>query len=127
MSVAGAVPSLSPMNGVVCCPTCGLVAIVEGRFHLQGTGEPIGRLRISCIDGHGWLMLADRVRQVSPCDELDALVAQIDHGGTATAEGSEQVLPGAAGSAPDRAELPAEQRKPGQTEEPTGQARPDPL
>jgi hypothetical protein len=50
------------MNGVVCCPTCGLAAIVEGRFRLRGTGEPIGRLRISCIDGHSWLLLADRVR-----------------------------------------------------------------
>jgi hypothetical protein len=116
MSVAGAVPFSSPMNGVVCCPTCGLVAIVEGRFHLQGAGEPIGRLRVSCINGHGWLLLADRVRQVSPCDDLEALVAQVDHRVTATAERSEQVSPGAAGSAPDRAELPAEQRKAGQAE-----------
>jgi hypothetical protein len=115
MSVAGAVPFSAPMNGVVCCPTCGLVAVVEGRFHLQSTGEPIGRLRISCIHGHGWLLLADRVRQVSPCDELEALVAQVDHGVPVTAERSEQVSPGATRSAPDRAELPAEQRKAGQT------------
>jgi hypothetical protein len=54
------------MNGVVCCPTCGRPAIVEGRFRVHGAGGSIGRLRISCIDGHGWLMLADRVRQVEP-------------------------------------------------------------
>jgi hypothetical protein len=54
------------MNGLVCCPTCGLAAIVEGRFCLQGTGGPIGRLHISGIDGHSWLLLADRVRQISP-------------------------------------------------------------
>ena len=88
MSFAGAVPFLSAMNGVVCCPTCGLAAIVEGRFCLQGTG-PIGRLRISCVDGHGWLLLADRVRQVSPCDDLDLLIDQPDHDVKTTAETSE--------------------------------------
>jgi hypothetical protein len=76
MSVAGAAPALSAMNGVVCCPTCGLAAIVEGRFGPQGTGGPVGRLRISCVDGHSWLLLADRVRQVSPFDDFDGLVSQ---------------------------------------------------
>src|SRR5947209_19023892 len=71
MSVAGAAPVLSTMNGVVCCPTCGRPAIVEGRFRVHGTGGSIGRLRISCIDGHGWLMLADRVRQVEPWEGID--------------------------------------------------------
>jgi hypothetical protein len=71
MSIAGAALVLSAMNGVVCCPTCGQAAIVEARFRLQGTGGPVGRLRISCIDGHGWLLLADRVRQVEPWEGLD--------------------------------------------------------
>lgn len=78
MSFADAAPFLSAMNGVVCCPTCGLAALVEGRFHLQGTG-PIGRLRISCINGHGWLLLADRVREVSPWRDLDQMANQPDH------------------------------------------------
>ncbi|MGH3773305.1 MAG: hypothetical protein ACRDRW_18230 [Pseudonocardiaceae bacterium] len=89
MSIAGAAPVLSTMNGVVCCPTCGLAAIVEGRFRLQGTGGPVGRLRVSCIDGHDWLMLADRVRQVLPCDDLDVLVDQSDHNAKATGQRSE--------------------------------------
>lgn len=104
MSFAGAAPVLSAMNGVVCCPTCGLAAIVEGRFRLQGTGGHVGRLRISCIDGHSWLLLADRVRQVSPCDDLDML------------ERSEQVSLGASGSAPGSAQLPVDHHKAGQTE-----------
>ncbi|MGH3976991.1 MAG: hypothetical protein ACRDS9_27280, partial [Pseudonocardiaceae bacterium] len=83
------VPFLSAMNGVVCCPTCGLAAIVEGRFCLQGTGGPIGRLRISCIDGHGWLLLADRVKEISPWDDLDQMISKSDHHVTMTV--SEQV------------------------------------
>jgi hypothetical protein len=116
MSFADAAPFLSTMNGVVCCPTCGLAAIVEGRFRVQGTGAPIGRLRISCIDGHSWLLLADRVRQVSPCDDLDVLLGQADHNGKVTAERSEQVSLGAVGSAPGGAELPVDHRKAGQAE-----------
>lgn len=116
MSFAGVAPVLSTMNGVVCCPTCGLAAIVEGRFRLQGTGGPIGRLRISCIDGHGWLLLADRVKQVSPHDDLDVLVGQSDHNVKVTAERSEQVSLGAPGSAPGSAELPVDHRKAGQAE-----------
>jgi hypothetical protein len=113
MSFAGAAPFLSTMNGVVCCPTCGLAAIVEGRFRLQGAGGPIGRLRISCVDGHSWLLLADRVRQVSPCDDLDVLLGQADHNVKVTAERSEQVSLGAAGSPPGSAELPVDRRKAG--------------
>ena len=75
MTFTGAMPFRSAMNGVVCCPTCGLAAIVEGRFGLQGTGGPIGRLRISCVDGHGWLLLADRVKEISPWDDLDKMTA----------------------------------------------------
>jgi len=116
MSFADATPFLPAMNGVVCCPTCGLAALVEGRFRLQGTGEPIGRLRISCIDGHSWLLLADRVRQVSPCDDLDVLVGQSDHNGKVTAERSQQISLGASGSAPGSATLPVEHRKAGQAE-----------
>ena len=78
MSVADAAPYLRDMNGVVCCPTCGLPATVEGQFRRQGTGEPIGRLRISCIEGHGWLLLADRVRHVTLGGDLDALAAQVE-------------------------------------------------
>ncbi|MGH3847391.1 MAG: hypothetical protein ACRDR6_19345 [Pseudonocardiaceae bacterium] len=59
-------------------PTCGLAATVEGRFRLQGTGDPIGRLRISCVEGHGWLLLADRVRQVTLGGDLDAVAAQVE-------------------------------------------------
>jgi hypothetical protein len=116
MSSTGAAPFLSAMNGVVCCPTCGLAAIVEGRFRLQSTGEPIGRLRISCINGHGWLLLADRVRQVSSCDDLDVLVGRFDHNAKVTAERSEQVSLGAPGSAPGGAELPVDHCKAGQAE-----------
>ncbi|MGH4000867.1 MAG: hypothetical protein ACRDTJ_25775 [Pseudonocardiaceae bacterium] len=79
MSLAGATPFLPAMNGVVCCPTCGLAAIVEGRFRLQGARGPIGRLRISCIEGHSWLLLADRVRPVQPWDDLDVVIGQPDH------------------------------------------------
>ena len=78
MSFADAGSSLRTMNGVVCCPTCGLAATVEGRFRLQGTGDPIGRLRISCIEGHGWLLLADRVRPVALGGDLDAVAAQAE-------------------------------------------------
>lgn len=79
MSFAGAVaPFLSAMNGVVCCPTCGSAATVEGRFRLQRTG-PIGRLRVSCVDGHSWLLLADRVKEISPWDDLDVVISQSDH------------------------------------------------
>jgi hypothetical protein len=79
MSFAGAAPFVSAMNGVVCCPTCGLAAIVEGRISVQGTGGPIGRLRISCIDGHSWLLLADRVKEISPWDNLDQIISQPEH------------------------------------------------
>lgn len=78
MSFADAAPPLRVMNGVVCCPTCGLAATVEGRFRLQGTGDPIGRLRISCIEGHGWLLLADRVRPVTLGGDLDTVAAQVE-------------------------------------------------
>jgi hypothetical protein len=54
------------MNDVVCCPTCDLPAIVEGRFYLHSTDGPVEHLRISCISGHGWLLLADRVRRIEP-------------------------------------------------------------
>jgi hypothetical protein len=52
------------MNDFVCCPTCDLPAIVEDRFHLHSTDGPVEHLRISCIGGHGWLLLADRVRRI---------------------------------------------------------------
>jgi hypothetical protein len=113
MSIAGAAPVLSAMNGVVCCPTCGLAAIVEGRFRLQGAGGPVGRLRISCIDGHGWLLLADRVRQVEPWEGLDD---HSDPNVTITVERSEQVSLGAAGSAAGSAALPVDHRKTTQAE-----------
>ncbi len=71
-------PCPCAMNGVVCCPTCGLAATVESRFRLQGTGDPIGRLRISCVEGHGWLLLADRVRQVTLGGDLDAVAVQVE-------------------------------------------------
>lgn len=117
MSFADATPFLPAMNGVVCCPTCGLAALVEGRFRLQGTGELIGRLRISCIDGHSWLLLADRVRQVSPCDDLDVLVGQSDHNVKVTADrSSEHVSLGASGSAPSGATLPVDHREADQAE-----------
>jgi len=116
MSVVGAAPVLSTMNGVVCCPTCGLAAIVEGRFRLQGTGGPIGRLRVSCIDGHDWLMLADRVRQVSPCDDLDEPADQPGRDVKVTAKRSEQVSLGAPGPASGCAELPVDHRETDQAE-----------
>ncbi|HZA18024.1 MAG TPA: hypothetical protein VE645_14280 [Pseudonocardiaceae bacterium] len=101
MSFASAAPFRSAMNGVVCCPTCGLAAIVEGKFRLQGTG-PVGRLRISCIDGHGWLLLADRVKEISPWSDFDQMISQSDHHVEMTA--SEQVpLPADHGQA-DQAE-----------------------
>lgn len=109
MSFAGAAPIRSALNGVVCCPTCGLAAIVEGRIGLQGTGGPVGRLRISCIDGHGWLLLADRVRQVPPWEGLD------DHSDPdvmITPERSEQLSLGTPGSAA----LPVDHRKAAQPE-----------
>jgi hypothetical protein len=80
MSVADAAPHLRAMNGVVCCPTCGLAATVEGRFGLRGTSEPIGRVCISCIEGHGWLLLADRVRPVTLGGDLDTLEAPVEPG-----------------------------------------------
>lgn len=80
MSFADAAPYLCAMNGVVCCPTCGLAATVEGRFRLQSTGDPVGRLRISCIKGHGWLLLADRIRQVTLGGDLDTVVAREESG-----------------------------------------------
>jgi hypothetical protein len=113
MSVAGPAPVLSTMNGVVCCPTCGRPAIVEGRFRVHGAGGSIGRLRISCIDGHGWLMLADRVRQVEPWEGVDD---QPDHNATVVAQRSEQVTLGAAGSAPGGAALPVDHHKAAQAE-----------
>ena len=61
-------------------PTCGLAATVEGRFGLRGAGEPVGRVRISCIEGHGWLLLADRVRPVTLGGDLDALEAPAEPG-----------------------------------------------
>jgi hypothetical protein len=76
MSIADATSFLSAMNGVVCCPSCGLAATVEGRFCVRGPRGPIGRLRISCVDGHSWLLLADQVRQVSPWDDLDVVIGQ---------------------------------------------------
>lgn len=80
MSVADAAPYPRAMNGVVCCPTCGLAATVEGRFRLRGTGEPVGRVLISCIEGHGWLLLADRVRPVTLGGDPDALEGQVEAG-----------------------------------------------
>ena len=54
------------MNGVVCCPTCDLPAIVEDTIYLSSTDGPVEHLRISCIGGHGWLLLADRVSPIDP-------------------------------------------------------------
>lgn len=71
MSIAGASPVLSAIDGIVCCPTCGLPAIVEVRFARQDAGGPAVRLRTSCAGGHGWLLLADRVRSLALCDDLD--------------------------------------------------------
>jgi hypothetical protein len=65
------------MNGVACCPTCGLAATVEGRFRLRGTGEPIGHVHIPCIERHGWLLPADRIRPVTLGGDLEALEAQV--------------------------------------------------
>jgi hypothetical protein len=101
------------MNGVVCCPTCGRPAIVEGRFRVQGAGGSIGRLRISCIDGHGWLLLADRVRQVEPWEGIDD---QPDYNTTIVDQRSEQGTRGAAGSALGGAALPVDHRKAAQAE-----------
>ena len=50
----------------------------RGQVRLQGTG-PVGRLRISCIDGHSWLLLADRVKEISPWDNLDQIISQPEH------------------------------------------------
>lgn len=113
MSVAGATPVLSAMNGFVCCPTCGHPAIVEGSFLVQGAGGPVGRLRISCVDGHGWLLLADRVRQVEPWEGFGD---QSDRNATIPAPRSEQVTLGATGSASGGAALPVDHRKAGQAE-----------
>lgn len=113
MSLAGAAPVLSAMNGVVCCPTCGRPAIVEGSFRVHGAGGPIGRLRISCIDGHGWLLLADRVRQVEPWEGFDD---QPHDTGTIVTQRSEQVTRGAAGSAPGGPALPVDHCKADQAE-----------
>ncbi len=113
MSLAGAAPVLSTMNGVVCCPTCGGAALVEGRFRVHGAGSPIGRLRISCVDGHGWLLLADRVRQIEPWEGFDD---QSDRTGTIVDQRSEQVTLGAAGSASGGVALPVDHRKAAQAE-----------
>ncbi|MGH3779196.1 MAG: hypothetical protein ACRDRO_00840 [Pseudonocardiaceae bacterium] len=101
------------MNGVVCCPTCGGPAIVEGSLRVHGAGGPVGRLRITCIDGHGWLLLADRVRQVEPWEGFGD---QPDRTGTIVAQRSEQVTLDAAGSAPGGAALPVDHRKAAQAE-----------
>jgi hypothetical protein len=116
MSFAGVAPVLSAMNGVVCCPTCGLAAIIEGRFGLQGTGAPVGRLHISCINGHGWLLLADRVRQVSPFDDLDVLGGQSAQHVKITAETSEQVSLHTSSSALGGTTLPVDHREADQAE-----------
>ena len=113
MSVAGATPVLSAMNGFVCCPTCGHPAIVEGSFLVHGAGGPVGRLRISCVDGHGWLLLADRVRQVEPWEGIDD---QPDPNAAIVAQRSEQVTLGAAGAAPGGAALPVDHHKAAQAE-----------
>ena len=63
------------MNDIVFCPTCDLPAIAEYRFPLHSTDGPIEHLRISCIGGHGNLLLADRARYVELCDDLDIVVA----------------------------------------------------
>ena len=64
MSFTGAVHCVRVMTDVVCCPTCDLPAIVEDRIYLQSTDGPVEHLRISCIGGHGWLLLADRARHI---------------------------------------------------------------
>ncbi|MGH3941562.1 MAG: hypothetical protein ACRDTG_23620 [Pseudonocardiaceae bacterium] len=63
------------MNNIVCCPMCDLPAIAEDRFHLHSTDGPIEHLRILCISGHGYLLLADQVRHLALCDDLDIAVA----------------------------------------------------
>jgi hypothetical protein len=113
MTLTGAAAAPSTMNGVVCCPTCGRPAIVEGRFRIHGAGGPIGRLRISCVDGHGWLLLADRVKQIEPWEGFDD---QPDHDTAIAAQRSEQVTRGTAGAPLGGSTLPVDHRKAGQTE-----------
>jgi hypothetical protein len=113
MSLAGAAPVLPTMNGVVCCPTCGRPAIVDGRFVVHGAGGPVGRLRISCVDGHGWLLLADRVRQVEPWEGFDD---QPDYTETIGVQRSEQVTLGPADSSSRGAALQVDHRKANQAE-----------
>ena len=72
MSLVGSLPLLPAINGMVCCPSCGQPAIVDGRFR-QGTAGLTGRLRIWCTDGHGWLLLADRVRPIGRGCDRDLL------------------------------------------------------
>jgi hypothetical protein len=62
------------MSDVVYCPTCELPAIVEDRFHLPSINGPVEHLRICCIGSHRWLILADHVRHVTLCDDVDVPV-----------------------------------------------------
>lgn len=53
----------SPLDLVV-CPQCGTTATVEWRDVAGSTAGPVEHVKIHCLDGHRFLMLAERLSAV---------------------------------------------------------------
>lgn len=52
--------TVSPVD-LVACPECGTAAAVEWRDVAGSTGGPVEHVKIHCLHGHRFLMLAERV------------------------------------------------------------------
>ena len=64
MEQRGATDQVSPLDLVV-CPQCGTTATVEWRDVAGSTSGPLEHLKIHCLTGHRFLMLAERVSPVA--------------------------------------------------------------
>lgn len=55
------IPTTTPsITDTVGCPECGTPATVEWRTTIDSTSGPVENLKISCPEGHRFLMPSDR-------------------------------------------------------------------
>ena len=52
--------TVNPLD-MVACPECGTTASVEWRDVAGSTGGPVEHVKIHCLEGHRFLMLAERL------------------------------------------------------------------
>jgi hypothetical protein len=56
--------TVNPLD-MVACPECGTTASVEWRDVAGSTGGPVEHVKIHCLEGHRFLMLAERLSPVA--------------------------------------------------------------